>query len=113
MLQRGRLFLLVFGIQEGATYDWGTITGPITVWGLIIAGIVVLAAFVVWQRFNRNEPLLPLRLFHDRNFSLANVAITTVGFSITGDDASRSCSTPRSCAGSARPSRPCCWCRWR
>ena len=36
------LFLLVFGIQEGETYNWGTITGPITVWGLIIAGIVVL-----------------------------------------------------------------------
>src|SRR3712207_4865980 len=28
------LFLLVFGIQEGETYDWGTITGPVTVWGL-------------------------------------------------------------------------------
>src|SRR6476469_9398350 len=28
------LFLVVFGIQEGETYDWGTITGPITVWGL-------------------------------------------------------------------------------
>ena len=22
------MFLLVFGIQEGETYDWGTITGP-------------------------------------------------------------------------------------
>ena len=46
------LFLLVFGIQEGETYNWGTITGPVTVWGLIIAGILVLAAFVVWQRLN-------------------------------------------------------------
>ena len=26
---------------------------------------------------------MPLRLFRDRNFSLANVAITTVGFAIT------------------------------
>ena len=26
------MFLLVFGIQEGETYDWGTITGPISVW---------------------------------------------------------------------------------
>jgi EmrB/QacA subfamily drug resistance transporter len=77
------LFLLVFGIQEGQKYNWGQITGPISVWGLIIAGIVVLAGFVVWQSRNRGEPLLPLGLFKDRNFSLANVAITTVGFAIT------------------------------
>lgn len=77
------MFLLVFGIQEGGTYDWGTITGPITVWGLIIAGIVVLIAFVVWQAFNKKEPLLPLKLFRDRNFSLSNAAITTVGFAVT------------------------------
>ncbi|NUR96422.1 MAG: MFS transporter, partial [Kribbellaceae bacterium] len=77
------LFLLVFGIQEGQKYDWGKITGPISVWGLIIAGLVVLAGFVFWQSRNRGEPLLPLGLFKDRNFSLANVAITTVGFAIT------------------------------
>ncbi|MEO6827884.1 MAG: DHA2 family efflux MFS transporter permease subunit [Microbacteriaceae bacterium] len=77
------MFLLVFGIQEGESYDWGTIVGPISVWGLIIAGLVVMAGFVVWQHFNRAEPLLPLRLFHDRNFSLANGAITTVGFGVT------------------------------
>ncbi|MFI6673518.1 DHA2 family efflux MFS transporter permease subunit [Kribbella sp. NPDC050470] len=77
------LFLLVFGIQEGQKYDWGTIKGPISVWSLIIAGLVVLAAFVVWQARNRGEPLLPLGLFKDRNFSLANTAITTVGFAIT------------------------------
>ncbi|HVH94242.1 MAG TPA: DHA2 family efflux MFS transporter permease subunit [Nocardioidaceae bacterium] len=77
------MFCLVFGIQEGRTYDWGTITGPITVWSLIGFGVVVLVAFVVWQAVNRSEPLVPLRLFRDRNFSLANVAITTVGFAIT------------------------------
>src|SRR5882757_452759 len=47
------LFLLVFGIQEGQKYNWGQITGPISVWGLIIAGVVVLAIFVVWQARNR------------------------------------------------------------
>lgn len=77
------LFLLVFGIQEGETYDWGTIAGPITVWGLIISGIAVLAVFVVWQHVNKGEPLLPLSLFRDRNFSLANIGITTVGFTVT------------------------------
>ncbi len=77
------MFLLVFGIQEGETYDWGTIAGPISVWSLIIAGVVVLTAFVVWQAHNRAEPLVPLSLFRDRNFSLANIGITSVGFAIT------------------------------
>ncbi|MCG2624185.1 DHA2 family efflux MFS transporter permease subunit [Arthrobacter sp. I2-34] len=78
------MFLLVFGLQEGQKYNWGTITGVVSVWGLIIAGLAVLAAFVLWQAFNKKEPLLPLGLFRDRNFSLANGAITTVGFVITG-----------------------------
>ncbi|GAA2445869.1 DHA2 family efflux MFS transporter permease subunit [Agromyces soli] len=77
------MFLVVFGIQEGESYDWGTIVGPISVWGLIITGVVVLAGFLVWQRFNRAEPLLPLGLFRDRNFALSNVAISLVGLAIT------------------------------
>ncbi|AEA23093.1 drug resistance transporter, EmrB/QacA subfamily [Pseudonocardia dioxanivorans CB1190] len=77
------MFLLVFGIQEGQTYDWGTIAGPISVWSLIGAGVVVMGVFLWWQARNRGEPLVNLALFRDRNFSLANVAITTVGFAIT------------------------------
>ncbi len=78
------LFLLVFGIQEGQKYDWGTIAGPVSVWSLIAAGVVVLGVFLWWQARNRNEPLLPLSLFGDRNFSLANVGISAMGFAITG-----------------------------
>lgn len=77
------MFLLVFGIQEGEQYDWSTITGPFTVWRLIIAGLVVLAAFVWWQARNTREPLVPLSLFSDRNFSVSNLAITTVSFAFT------------------------------
>ena len=39
--------------------------------------------FVVWQARSTREPLLPLGLFRDRNFSLANVAITTLGLRVT------------------------------
>ncbi len=77
------MFLLVFGIQEGDQYDWGTIAGQVTVWRMITAGLVVFAAFIVWQRLNTREPLVPLGLFRDRNFSLANVAISSMGFAIT------------------------------
>ena len=77
------MFALVFGIQEGHQYDWGTITGPISVWGLIIAGLVILALFVWWQAVNRKEPLVPLQLFRDRNFSISNFAISTMSFTAT------------------------------
>jgi EmrB/QacA subfamily drug resistance transporter len=72
------MFLLVFGIQEGQSYDWAP-----GVWALIASGVVVLGAFVFWQSRNRAEPLMSLTLFRDRNFSLANVAITTIGFAVT------------------------------
>ncbi|WP_454050020.1 DHA2 family efflux MFS transporter permease subunit [Cellulomonas sp. Marseille-Q8402] len=77
------MFLLVFGIQEGESYDWGLIGGWLPVWGLIGAGVVVLAVFVWHQARTRTEQLLPLGLFRDRNFALANGAISTLGFSVT------------------------------
>ena len=77
------MFLLVFGIQEGHAYDWSTITGVVTVPRMIFTGLLCLVGFVVWQARNRREPLVPLGLFGDRNFSLANVAISVMGFAIT------------------------------
>ena len=72
------MFLIVFSIQEGQNHNWDA-----AIWGMIAAGVAVLALFAYWQRRNTGEPLLPLALFADRNFSLANVAITTVGFAVT------------------------------
>jgi EmrB/QacA subfamily drug resistance transporter len=78
------LFLIVFGLQEGETYDWGVIWGPITVWGLIIAGVVVMGVFIWLQSRTKKEPLVPLELFRSRNFSISNISIATVGFAVTG-----------------------------
>jgi EmrB/QacA subfamily drug resistance transporter len=83
LLSGSGMFLLVFGLQEGHQFDWGTIAGPITVWRLIIAGLVLIGVFIWWQAHNRREPLMPLELFADRNFSLANLSITTVSFAFT------------------------------
>jgi EmrB/QacA subfamily drug resistance transporter len=77
------MFLLVFGIQEGETYNWGTIKGIISVPLLIGLGVVVLGVFIWWQSRIRTEPLVPLALFRDRNFSMSNIAISAVGFAIT------------------------------
>jgi EmrB/QacA subfamily drug resistance transporter len=72
------MFFLVFGLQESNTYDWNG-----WVWASVLGGVAFLVLFVVWQAVNRKEPLLPLRLFKDRNFSLSSGAISAVGFSIT------------------------------
>lgn len=77
------LFCGVFAIQEGQGYDWGHIWGPFSVPLLLAVGGVLLAVFVWWQSRVTSEPLVPLELFRNRNFTLANVAITTVGFGIT------------------------------
>ncbi len=77
------MFLVVFGLQEGQGHDWGPILGAVTVWELIAVGVLVLLVFLWWQSRNTREPLLPLVLFRDRNFALANIAITAVGFTVT------------------------------
>ena len=78
------LFLLVFGIQEGETYDWGTITGPITVWGLIISGIAVLVVFVLLAAVQQGRAAAA-RWPSSRTATSRSPtsAITTVGFTVT------------------------------
>src|SRR4029079_10332548 len=49
----------------------------------IVAGLVVFALFVLWQHVNTQEPLVPLSLFRDRNFSISNFAISTMSFTAT------------------------------
>ena len=72
------MFLLVFGIQQGHKYHWNA-------WVVtsIIGGLVVFAIFVLWQRVNRQEPLVPLSLFGDRNFSISSFAISAMSFTAT------------------------------
>ncbi|MEU7482153.1 MFS transporter [Lentzea sp. NPDC042327] len=78
------LGLVVFGVQNGEHYGWGRVAGPVTIPEVVVAGVVVLVAFVLWQAAPRNpEPLLPLRIFRNRNFSLGNVANIAIGFTVT------------------------------
>lgn len=63
---------IVFGLIEGERYDWGTITGPISIASVIIAGVVLLALFALWQHRRRTDSLMPLALFNARNFSVGN-----------------------------------------
>src|SRR5262245_8205398 len=80
LLSVAGLGLLVFGIQNGQKYDWGSVFDWLSIPEIIGAGVLVLVAFVVWQRYNRGEPLVPLRVFGNRNFSAGTVTATAIGF---------------------------------
>jgi MFS family permease len=68
----------VFGIQQGHKYNWNS-----WVVAAITAGVALFVVFVVWQSKNRAEPLVPLSLFSDRNFSISNFSISTMSFTAT------------------------------
>jgi EmrB/QacA subfamily drug resistance transporter len=72
------MFLVVFGLQEGQSHNWS-----MKIWAIIIGGVVTMVLFVIWQAVNKREPLIPLRIFRDRDFSLANVGIAVIGFVVT------------------------------
>ena len=80
ILATAGLFAVVFGLIEGQRYNWGEIASyGITIPELIIAGVAILAVFLVWERF-QSEPLLPLSLFRDRNFAVANWVAAAISF---------------------------------
>lgn len=77
------LFAIVFALIEGQRFAWGTVWGPITIPLLLGAGVLVLAVFVVWER-TQADPLMPLSLFHNRNFALLNWIGVVVSFGMLG-----------------------------
>ena len=72
------MFMIVFALQEGQSHNWAP-----WVWGTIAGGIGFMAAFLCWQYVNPNDPLVPLRIFGDRDFSLSNIGVATIGFVVT------------------------------
>lgn len=78
------LTALVFGVQSGEAYDWGTVAGPVTIPSVLAFGAVCLTAFVWWQHRNTREPLLPLRLLRNRAFSAAATAGGAMGAAMIG-----------------------------
>jgi len=70
---------LVWGIVRGNDAGWESaevLTG-------LAGGSILLALFVLWQRRTR-APLLPLRLFRDRSFTIANVVGLGFSFGMFG-----------------------------
>src|SRR6266478_599699 len=80
VLATAGLFAIVFGLIEGQRYNWDEIGSyGVTIPEVIIGGVALIAAFLVWERYQA-EPLVPLSLFRDRNFAVANWVAAAISF---------------------------------
>lgn len=70
---------LVYGIVSGNDKGWDSLE----VTASLVAGALLIATFIVWES-RVSAPLLPLRLFRDRSFSIANVIGLTFSFGVFG-----------------------------
>src|SRR6478752_4842436 len=79
LLLGGAVFLGIWGIVHGNDDGWSalSVAGP-----LVLAG-VLLPAYVLWAR-GRAYAVLPLRLFAERKFRVANIVYLTFTLGIFG-----------------------------
>ncbi|WP_431914571.1 MFS transporter [Nonomuraea jabiensis] len=70
---------LTYGLIEGGSRGW---TSP-AILGTFAAAVVFLAVFVVVEG-RGSAPMLPLRLFRQRLFTVSNTAMVVVGFALMG-----------------------------
>ena len=73
------LFGIVWGLIRGNGEGWSS---PEIV-GSLVLGSLLVAAFVLWER-RAAQPMLPMRFFRDRTFSLANTASLFMFFGMFG-----------------------------
>jgi len=80
ILSTAGLFGIVFGLIEGERYNWGEIASyGVTIPEVIVGGAVLVVVFIIWERFQA-EPLVPLSLFEERNFAVANWIAAAISF---------------------------------
>ncbi|BDZ45774.1 MFS transporter [Naasia aerilata] len=79
ILVSGALFSIVYGFSNAETDGWDS---PAT-WGFLAGAVVLLVAFVLWQR-RAAHPLLPLGILVDRNRAASYSAILIAGAGMFG-----------------------------
>lgn len=79
-LLSGGLFLLIWGVIKAQDHGWGSAYAI----GFIVAGLVVLVLFVLWEARAGDDALLPLDLFESRSLSAGVVLVVTGFFALFG-----------------------------
>jgi EmrB/QacA subfamily drug resistance transporter len=70
---------IVWGLVRANSIGWGSPEILVA----LVAGVLLTAAFVVWE-LRAPSPMLPMRLFRDRTFALANGASLLFSFGMFG-----------------------------
>jgi EmrB/QacA subfamily drug resistance transporter len=73
------LFCVVWGLIKSDSHGFGSRY----VLAFLAAGLVLLLAFVLWER-RSPDPMLPLQFFARRLFSVSDVVMAVVGFAMFG-----------------------------
>ncbi|WP_405778786.1 DHA2 family efflux MFS transporter permease subunit [Streptomyces sp. NBC_00859] len=79
LLVSSGLFGVVFGFSNAETYAWS----DVMCWGFLAGGALLLLAFTGWQT-KAAHPLLPLRVFADRNRSASYLMVFATGAGMFG-----------------------------
>lgn len=80
LIMGGVSLLLVWVSLAGSSFAWGSATSA----GLVVGGVVLIAAALVVEARFATEPIIPLRLFRDRTTSLATLASVMIGIAMFG-----------------------------
>ncbi len=70
---------IVWGLVRGNQVGWGSTE----IVGALLAGAAFVSAFVVWER-RASAPMLPMRFFRNRTFTLTNTASLLMFFGMFG-----------------------------
>jgi EmrB/QacA subfamily drug resistance transporter len=73
------LVALLWAIIEAPARGWGDTAVVVS----LLAGLLIIAAFVTWE-LRSSHPMLDVRFFKNRRFTAANIAITLVFFAMFG-----------------------------
>jgi EmrB/QacA subfamily drug resistance transporter len=79
VLASAGLFGIVWGLVRGNSVGWGS---PEIV-GSLVGGAAVVALFVLWE-LRAQAPMLPMRFFRNRTFTLSNVSSLFMFFGMFG-----------------------------
>ncbi len=85
LLASAALLAICYGLVEGQKYDWGTITGFLSIPLVLGVGVALLLGFLLLQLLTQDkEPLVPFALFRDRNYAVVNWVSGTLAIGMMG-----------------------------
>jgi EmrB/QacA subfamily drug resistance transporter len=79
LLSMTGLGLLLWGIIEAPNRSW---TSPLII-GALAGSVIIIAMFVAWER-HIDHPMLPMRFFGNRRYSVAIASLALVLFALLG-----------------------------